>query len=47
MATQVNSCLFLNAFSVWLAIRCLKISTFVLIKVFLTYQERTMVMFHG
>ncbi len=37
MAAQVNFCLFLNVFSAWLEIRCLKIGTFVLIKVLLTY----------
>ncbi len=36
-AAQVNFCLFLNVFPVWLAIRCLKIGTYVLIKVLLTY----------
>ncbi len=37
MGPQVNCCLFLNVFSVWLAIKCLKIDTFVLVKVLLTY----------
>ncbi len=37
MAAQVDFCLFLNAFSVLLAIRCLKICTFVLIKVILIH----------
>ncbi len=37
MAAQVNFFCFLMFFSVWLAIWCMKISTFVLIKVLLTY----------
>ncbi len=37
MTAQVNFYLFLNVFSVWLAIRRLEIGTFVLIKVLLTY----------
>ncbi len=37
MAAQVNFFCFLKFFSVWLAIWRLKISTFVLIKVLLTY----------
>ncbi len=36
MAAQVNFFCFLTFFSVWLAIWCLRISTFVLIKVLLT-----------
>ncbi len=37
MAAQVNFFCFLMYFSVWLAIWSLKVSTFVLIKVLLTY----------
>ncbi len=37
MAAQVTFCLVLNFFSVWPAIWCLKIGTFVLIMVLLTY----------
>ncbi len=37
IAAQVNFFCFLMFFSVWLAIWCLKIGTFVLIKVLLTY----------
>ncbi len=37
MAAQDDFCLFLNFFSVWLAIRSLKIDTYVWIKVLVTY----------
>ncbi len=41
MAAQVNFFCFLMYFSVWLAIWSLKVSTFVLIKVLLTYLKKT------
>ncbi len=40
MAAQVNLFCFLMFFSVWLVIWCLKIGTFVLIKVLLTYLKK-------
>ncbi len=47
MTAQVNFCLFLDVFSVWPAIRCLKIGTFVLVKVSLAYLSIATLLFTG
>ncbi len=47
MAVQVNfGCFLMFLFSVWVAIWCLKIGTFVLIKVLLTYLPVILILMH-